>query len=776
MQFSKSQLLEIFLEETDEYLDILEQNLLELEKSQGIVDDALIHNIFRAVHSIKGNAPMVGLKNIANLAHNMETCFELAREKIAPVDKEMISALFAGYDKLTQMCKDTENSENYSIGEESERFLKIIERYSGKIKSKQPKIQEKQQLNKTNKVTTSDKKSKSAKSMRVPVKLLDDLMLNCGELVLVRNQLLAIVAEHGNEIPELIDIAKKISSFTYLLQEEVISTRMQPISVLFEKFPRLMDELNTKLNKKINLELTENEVQIDRSFVESLSDALIHIIRNSADHGIEDVETRLKKGKNEYGTITITALQKGSSIYINIHDDGAGFDIEKIISKAVEKKLIDPANIAVLTNQQLYDLAFKPGFTTSDNVSTISGRGVGLDVVKHNIEKLGGTITVSSNVGLDSTIVIQLPLTVSITNALIIKTADTYFAIPEASVKEIGRVKFDDITEDRRIEIVKKHLVLQLRKRLVPLVSLRELLGLPPIQDKHHIRRIVILKYNKYEFGLLVDDFITYEEVVIKPIPSFFKEQDIYIGTTILGNGKIALILDTMNIVANSNLNFEDIKTINKNQIEHEDEKLIKKTKQLILVFENAKSEYFALPLEMIKKVVKIEDDKIIKVGNCEYAEFDGNCMQFLRLENYIPVDKKADGSNTLLIVNSHDKPFGILTYRIFDNFKVVLNINTEHKNSDCMLGSAIINQIFVTIPDISTLETKLKPKLIPQNLDNIKNILMIDNSSLFSSMDKEYLMSIGYNIEIVANDNEAKKRLSEKTYSQFIKLEETKL
>ncbi|MGC8971016.1 MAG: chemotaxis protein CheW [bacterium] len=369
--------------------------------------------------------------------------------------------------------------------------------------------------------------SRMGQTIRIDVERLDELMNLVGELVIQRTRL-AQIKELGNATDELARITNE-------LQNLVMKVRMVPIEQVFNRFPRMVRDLSQESNKKVRLEIYGAETELDKTVVDAMGDPLMHLIRNAIDHGIEPPEERLKLGKPEEGLVKLSAYHEGNNIYIEVEDDGAGIDVEKVKKKAIEKGLISEESISRMSVEDVYNLLFIPGFSTSDKVTDISGRGVGMDVVKRRVEELNGTIKMESNPGKGTKVIIRLPLTLAIIQSLLVKVSDEIYAIPLNNIEEIVKL------EESEIRTIKSSEVLYSRGRVIPLYRLSEVLGLP---YKNRCNFAVIVRTGGKQIGIAVDDLIGEEEIVIKSVDKMVNLNRNFVGATILGNGKVALILD----------------------------------------------------------------------------------------------------------------------------------------------------------------------------------------------------------------------------------------
>jgi len=646
--------------------------------------------------------------------------------------------------------------------------------------------------------TSSAKKRTGAKTsqqetIRVSVSLLTRLMDLAGELVLGRNQLLQTVGD--KELPLLHTLSQRVTE----LQENVMQTRMQPVGNIFNKFPRIVRDMSKKVSKKIKLEIEGGEVELDRSIIEVIGDPLTHLIRNSVDHGIETPEERIKAGKEEEGTIWLRAYQEGGQVNIEIQDDGKGIDPVKIREKALEKGVIDEEEAFVMSNRELVNLIFMPGFSTVEKVSDISGRGVGMDVVKTNFEKFGGVIETNSEVGKGTTITVRLPLTLAIIPSIIIMVQGHRFAVPQINLEEIVRVKGE--TDKIRIERIKGNEVLRLRGHLLPLVRLADVLKIPRVavnpetkealidkrkniadrrsngepvseeiqeQRKGEERRknvetlnILVLKVGGSHYGLIVDKVMDTEEIVVKPLSKFIKGVGAFSGNTIMGDGKVALILDIQGIARLANLKFNDIEEISKaDEASLARRELLEK--QYILLFTVHEKEVFVLPMAMVARLEKIFARDIETVGDKEFVQLRGSSLPLIRLNKYLPINPPENNPDSYFVIvpKMVRHPMGIMVTKVLDVLETVVDLDTEAVHEEGFLGTAIINERTTIMLDLYKLFEMVDPEqkaavVAADNLDKVARILVAEDTPFFMKLTTGYLKSAGY--EVVGVEDGAK-------------------
>jgi two-component system, chemotaxis family, sensor kinase CheA len=593
-----------FLIESQEGLDRMERCLTDLEERPQ--DAALLADIFRSVHTIKGTTGFLGYKRLEKLAHSGENLLGLLREGKLTATSEVITALLQLLDGLRSILKAIEAEGGEGTGEDAALIARLDQLRAAAVPPGPPqtpgrkppepavsKASDKQAAqaapaapvavatpaaavavaapaaaNSTPaavlaaapqeapqntpapaRVAAANAEVAKARpmagtaaesSLRVDVALLNRMMNLVGELVLTRNQVLQATASD----PNMTMLSRRLDMVTADLRESVMKARMQPVSNVFSKIPRIVRDLSQSLGRKVRLQMEGQETELDKSLLEAIKDPLTHAVRNSLDHGIEPPEVRQAAGKDPEGTLTLRAVQEGSHVIVEINDDGAGIDVEKVRAKAIERGIVAADRAAQMGERELLQLIFLPGFSTAAKVTNVSGRGVGMDVVRTNVEKIGGKVEIDSGVGKGTSLRLRIPLTLAIIPALIVRSLKQSFALPQGALSELVHVPPEQAASS--IEWVDNAPLYRLRGRLLPLVFLDLLLT-----ESHHgkldERRdsfIAVLDADGRHYGLVVDSLADPEEIVVKPLSSVLKDIGLYSGATVLGSGDLALILD----------------------------------------------------------------------------------------------------------------------------------------------------------------------------------------------------------------------------------------
>jgi two-component system chemotaxis sensor kinase CheA len=602
------------------------------------------------------------------------------------------------------------------------------------------------------------KGSVATQSIRVNVETLEHLMTMVSELVLTRNQLLEIVRRH--EDSEFKVPLQRLSNVTAELQEGVMKTRMQPIGNAWQKLPRIVRDLAQELNKHIELEMIGAETELDRQVLELIKDPLTHMVRNSADHGLERPEDRKKAGKAEKGVIKLSAYHEGGHIIIEIADDGRGLPLERIKQKIVENGLASEAELEKMSEAQIYKYIFAPGFSTAAKVTSVSGRGVGMDVVRTNIETIGGTVDLKSVPGKGTTFTIKIPLTLAIVSTLIVESCGDRFAIPQLSVVELVRVQSNS---EHRIERIKDTPVLRLRNKLLPLVPLATLLGF----DAEHQGKsedegfIVVMQVGNVTFGLVVDGVFHTEEIVVKPMSKMLRHITMFSGNTILGDGSVIMIVDPNGVASAIGT------AIASEMVDHKESEKTRAVdndaKISMLLFRAGSPEPKAVPLSLVTRLEEFEIEKIEHSNGRDLVQYRGSLMPLV-YPNY-DVRRREEGTQPMLVFSDAGRSMGLVVDEIVDIVEEALNIQV---GSDVpgVLGSAVIKGKATEILDIGhylplAFEDWFKRKEI-SSAALTRKLLFIDDSAFFRNMLGPVMKAAGFDVTVCASATEAMRLLGD--------------
>lgn len=605
---------------------------------------------------------------------------------------------------------------------------------------------------------------RTTQSIRVSVDLLEDLMNMVSELVLTRNQLLQITRNIDNS--ELGVPLQRLSQCTTELQENVMKTRMQPIGNAWAKLPRIVRDLTVELDKKIELEMIGADTELDRQVLELIKDPLTHMVRNSADHAIETPAERIAVGKPEQGTVVLNAFHEGGHIIIEIKDDGRGIAVSKLTGKIVEKGLATEAELADMSDGQIQKFIFHPGFSTAEKVTSVSGRGVGMDVVRSNIEKIGGTIDMVSIEGKGTTFSIKIPLTLAIVAGLIVKAQDERYAIPQISVLELVRASANS---EHKIENIKDTPVLRLRNRLLPLVYLNEILGFMT-RDEIDAREnvddfIVVTQVGPFTFGIVVDQVFDTEEIVVKPVAPILKDLEVYSGNTILGDGSVIMILDPNGIANLTNSGVGDHE-----QAEMEEQEMARRTAgketESMLVFTAGSKHPKAVPLALVARLEEIEIADVELSDGKRMVQYRGALMPLI---NASPnMELREEGRQPVLVFTDREYTMGLAVDEIMDIVEEDVDIKLA-SDKEGVVGSAVIDGKATEVIDVSHfLSLAFADWLTSGDASDDAaptsgaSLLLVDDSDFFRNMLRPVLTVAGYDVVAVSGAAAALKRMED--------------
>ncbi|PQO33840.1 chemotaxis protein CheW [Blastopirellula marina] len=764
MSFDDPALLAEFVTESREHLADVEGQLLEIESAGADIDVDLVNKVFRAIHSIKGAAGFMGLTRINELAHALENVLGKMRTKELAPNSAIVDVMLRAADALSGLINDVENSNEVDVLDHIERLNEIndgpIEATS---RDTEPEVVckpvdhipieivtpvERTTLEAPAPARTSHVES----SIRVPVGVLDRLMNLAGELVLGRNQLLQTVS--NSEGGGMQAVAARMDQVTSELQEAIMQTRMQPIGNVFNKFPRVVRDLSAKLGKQCQVLMEGGEVEVDKTIIEAIGDPLTHMVRNSVDHGVEMPDVRMKNGKEPTGTITLRAYHQAGKVRIDICDDGGGIDTNRLKDKAVNKGIITAERAAQMSERDAVWLIFHPGFSMAEKISDVSGRGVGMDVVRTNIEKIGGAVDIDSTLGKGTTIQITLPLTLAIIPSMLIRSHKRRFAIPQVNIVELVRVRASEANQ--RISKVKGAHVLRLRGALLPLVELDDVLNFHEagiglgFGDK--ARQIVVVESGQFRYGLVVDEIDDSEEIVVKPLGRHLKSCTCLAGATILGDGHVAPILDVSGIATKSDLRTHEQEA---QKSESSDETTRQGERQSLLMFTNAPNEFFAIPMSLISRIERIRTEQIDTVGGQELLQYRGTSLPLLAVEQFIKAQTRPTMHHVHVVVfQIQGREIGLIAADLNDILDISAEIDGNTFREPGVAGSVVVEDKTVRMLDLYELALAAHPKWFedkPKEHVHIEekpyNVLLVEDSSFFRKQAKEYLVSEGFHV-----------------------------
>jgi two-component system, chemotaxis family, sensor kinase CheA len=799
-------LLREFLTETNESLDVVDVELVRFEQDPN--NAKILDNIFRLVHTIKGTCGFLGLPRLEALAHAAETLMGKFRDGM-PVTGEAVTVILSTIDRIKEILGELERRQQEPDGSDRDLIdelecmveqgvaaapvasdlqaalpesdvavgtlaFQILERQlrpgevslddlerafrdtpgpavpmppeSTAAPAPAEPVAAARDKSAPDKIGEERGDSKIAsQSLRVNVETLEHLMTMVSELVLTRNQLLEIVRRH--EESEFKVPLQRLSNVTAELQDGVMKTRMQPIGNAWQKLPRIIRDLATELGKDIELEMHGADTELDRQVLDLIKDPLTHMVRNSADHGLEVPADRRAAGKPDKGTIRLSAYHEGGHIIIEIADDGRGLNTAGIRAKAIANGLASEAEIEKMTDAQIHKFIFAPGFSTATEVTSVSGRGVGMDVVRTNIDQIGGTIDLKSIPNAGSTVTIKIPLTLAIVSALIVEAGGNRFAVPQLSVIELVRARTNS---EHRIERIKNTPVLRLRNKLLPLIHLKKLLKIDDgVESEPENGFIVVTQVGSQTFGIVVDGVFHTEEIVVKPMSSKLRHISMFSGNTILGDGSVIMIIDPNGIA-------QSVGTVATSDLESAAEVAAERhaagdETMSLLVFRAGSPEPKAVPLSLVTRLEEIDGGKIELSNGRHMVQYRGQLMPLIRVNELSPI--RTEGAQPLLVFSDAGRSMGLAVDQIVDIVEDTLNIEVSSDRPG-VLGSAVIKGHATEVIDVGhflplAFEDWFSRKDF--GIERVsRTVLLVDDSAFFRNMLSPVLKAAGYRVVTV--------------------------
>ncbi len=691
-----------FLAESMDGLDRMEWCLTELEQRPG--DRELLGEIFRAVHTIKGSTGFLGFNRLELLAHAGESLLDSLRAARITATPEVVSGLLQLLDVFRQILKLIEltGGEGTRASDQDSALVALLKRLNGEqgepdqeerdavveeILPSLAMVSETSAVSPPAYVFAAQTGGIGEQTLRVDVEVLNRMMNLVGELVLTRNQLLQV----HSITPHFAELTRRLDSVTADLRETVMEARMQPVGHLFGKFPRMIRDLARSCGKKIRLEYSGQETGLDKSLLEAIKDPIAHAVRNAVDHGIEPPLARALAGKPVEGVIRLQARQHNGSVIIEISDDGKGISIARVLERAVALEVITAERAANMTEREALQLLFMPGFSTTETVTHLSGRGVGMDVVLANVEKAGGTVEVESLEGQGTTLRLRVPLTLAIVPALVVRSAGQNFCLPQSSLAELVYTPERDAAAS--IELIGEAEFYRLRETLLPMLRLDCMLGLQKVEDTGRGFYLVVLEIEGFRFGVVVDEILTPEEIVVKPLSSALREIGLFSGATVLGNGMLALIVDTVAMATRAGVTrspkIETMSLLMSDEID---------LQESFLVFEDCKpeesevrglgretqaglyvgtgagldqpTERKVLPLRMVERIESVAAHQVEYVGRRALLRYQGELLA-LEDEGSMLAETNSEASVTVLICTESEggrnHRYGIVVRSVLD-------------------------------------------------------------------------------------------------------------
>ncbi|MCA3277002.1 MAG: chemotaxis protein CheW [Roseomonas sp.] len=762
-------LLADFLTETHEGLSAVDEALLRLERAP---DDApTLAEIFRQVHTIKGTCGFLGLSRLEKVAHAAETILGLYRDGSLKVTPQGITLIFAAVDAIRHIVLELEQHGQEPEGDDSAVIaaLDAAARGESVVPSPKPEIKAEAPVEaapiaapvtapapRAPEAPAEAQQAESAaaqQTIRVSVEVLEDLMTLVSELVLTRNQLMQLARVSSDS--QISVPLQRLSHITSELQEGVMKTRMQPIGNAWAKLPRLVRDLANELGKKIDLEMRGADTELDRQVLELIKDPLTHMVRNSGDHGLEKPADRRAAGKPETGRILLNAYHQGGHIIIEIGDDGRGLPVDRIRAKVLAQGLATEAELAQMSEHDVLRFIFRPGFSTAQQITSVSGRGVGMDVVKTNIERIGGTIELRSKEGRGTTFTIKIPLTLAIVSALIVQAGGERFAIPQIGVVELVRVG-DEHEGSTRIEMIKDAPVLRLRDRLLPLVSLSSLLRLAEAPVGGLKGYVVVMQVGANVFGIVVDRVFDTEEIVVKPVAPILRHITMFSGNTILGDGSVIMILDPNGVARGAGITAEG--RAEEQQATITAAGIRSDSSTSLLLFRAGDQTPKAVPLGLVARLEDIPVERIEMSGGTPVVQYRGQLMPMVPIAGHW--EPPASGRQAVLVFTEGQRSMGLMVDQILDVVEEPLVIQP---GSDRLgyLGSAVISERVTDVIDTVYWLSHaggdwFRGDRNSSSFSQKSRLLLIDDSPFFRHLVVPALSAAGFDVTAVEGPAEA--------------------
>ncbi|MDX1974567.1 MAG: chemotaxis protein CheW [Rickettsiales bacterium] len=817
-----------FITETVESLSVLDGELVNLERNPD--DSAILGNIFRIMHTIKGTCGFLGLPRLESVAHASENVLGKIRDKELTASPEAVSLVLESLDRIKGLIDYLSEHGSEQAGDDSNLIARLNHfADTGTVSSAQavtvmseaakphtpaieiapleqefphfrgedePEIKAAlEAMAQAAKVQATPvameelpapkpapaavdmapaehKEGTAAnanQSIRVSIDVLENLMQMVSELVLTRNQLMQVV--RTKEDKDFLSPLQQLSHITTELQEGVMKTRMQPIGNAWSKFPRLIRDLSLELGKKIELKMVGAETELDRQLLEVIKDPLTHMVRNSCDHGLETPAERVAAGKPDFGTVTLSAYHEGGHIIIDIMDDGRGINIERVKQKAISNGLVTPQQCDDMSEKQLAQFIFAPGFSTAEKVTSVSGRGVGMDVVKTNIQKIGGTIDLDSSWGKGSKVSVKIPLTLAIVSVLLVEACGQKFALPQINIIELVRVGQGS---QLMLETINDALVIRLRDKLLPITILSEALGMASTREglQQKEKYIAVCKVGGYDFGILVDRVYNTEEIVVKPVADILKHIQLYSGNTILGDGSVIMILDPNGIARTiGDIDMAAARSEeNAKALAHaEDDDAID-----LLLFSTGNGAPKAVPLELVSRLEEIDVKSMEIADDYPVVQYRGDLMRLIALDNQFKIPN--EGMMDVIVFSYDKKVVGLVVQEILDITKAKLDIKLAAKEAKAhnLLGSAVIEGKATDIIDVGALLSDFINQLV-NDIGGIKkvvehnSILLVEDSMFFRNLTVPFLAAAGYKVQAAENAQQALTILGKEQFDMIV-------
>jgi two-component system chemotaxis sensor kinase CheA len=764
-----------FLVESHENLSRLDQELVELEKHPR--DAALLGSIFRTMHTIKGTCGFLAFSTLEGISHQAESLLSQLRDGERELTPALVSLILETVDATRKVLASIEASG----AEGPERFEALTERLRLAAQltaaaENQPATAElpaspspaepaddsdasEHPEGKKPEEDTTKSSAVADANIRVGVGLLDKLMDLVGELVLTRNQILQFNTER--EDAALNATSQRLNLITTELQEGVMKTRMQPIGMVWNKLPRVVRDMAVALGKQVRLDMDGAETELDRTIIEAIKDPLVHLVRNSCDHGIETPEARTRAGKPAQGRLGLRAYHEGGQVNIEISDDGAGIDVARVKNKAIEKGLLRPEQTEKLSDRETLNLIFHAGFSTAQVVTNVSGRGVGMDVVKSHIEKIGGIVDIFSRPGEGTTVKLKIPLTLAIIPGLVITSGGERFVIPQVSLLELIRLEGD--SSEKHIELVHGTPVYRRRGSLLPIAYLNQVLGLKSAEHGEAVS-MVVLQAEDRQFGLVVDGINDTQEIVVKPLGKQLKGLTVYAGATIMGDGRVALILDVLGIGQCSG-----VLDVSREQSRAATEQKTQSgaEQQRLLLFRVGSFERLAVPLSLVARLEEFPRHSIEHASGCQVVQYRNRILPLVPLRAVLEPGGPGQDDTTdpvqVVVFNDGERSVGLVVDQIVDVAEEAVTVRQKSTRKG-LLGSAVVGKRVTDFLDLNQVIYASTENWFQGSGEPVagKRILLAEASAFSRGLIRSGLDMAGYRVLEAANLAEAIRELEQ--------------
>lgn len=808
-------LLQEFLIESNENLGQLDQEIVELEANPE--DTEILKSIFRTIHTVKGSCGFLGLGRMEKVAHVAEDALGRMRDGVLSVTPATIDPVLRAIDTIQEILRSIEETETEPEGDDTEIIENLQRVLRGEVDvdgngdpveetptataessetpeapaeviddpapaaapvdliddpapeeepappepvapPPRPEVQApaptpRSPRKKEPAAASPSQPSIASKSIRVDISILDRLMNRVGELVLTRNQL-SQLSQNDENSPYKLAILE-LNRVTTDLQEAVMQTRMREIGNAWKRIPRIIRDLCASSGKQIDLEMVGAETELDRQVLDAIEDPLLHMVRNSADHGIETPDIRRAAGKPEKGTIKLNARHEGGFIVIEITDDGAGIDVFRVRQKAINQGLLDPGEVGAISEEHILNFIFEPGFSTAKEVTSVSGRGVGMDVVRTRIQSIGGTVSLSTKMGQGTTVHIKIPLTLAIISALIVSAGGQSFAIPQVGVVELVRLSGDN---RKLIETVNGARAMRLRGKLLSLVNLSDILGLPPdTNEECSDEYVIIIQVEKREFGLVVKAVHDTEEIVVKPLGRYASNLSIYAGTTILGDGRVILILDTTGLANRSEINQQG-DAITAEQLQKIDTSALPADRERVnlLLFYSREDARQALPLSLVSRLEEFEVKDLERSGDRYLIQYRGQLMPILSADPSYQIG--SVDPQPVIVFSEGERVLGLAVHQISDIVQDRIHIEMKGARPG-IIGTAVVDEKATDVLDLHHYLRQTQQDWFTDHADGTArslDLLVVDDSDFFRNLLGPIITGSGHRVTFARDGEEA--------------------